>query len=198
MKIHANTGRTKKAGAAELRTEQLREHIAELLAGPERSELTGYGFNLARNMAEAEELVQAACFKALQYAASYDPSRPLMGWVKTILRNALYDSRRHDRLIVSLDLPSDVGDGLTLADSLADSADPVEVRMEQEGGTAALLQAVAELPKETRRVVTLCDLEGLTYEAAANQLGIPLGTVRSRLSRGRQVLREKVGQLDFA
>jgi RNA polymerase sigma-70 factor (ECF subfamily) len=134
----------------------------------------------------------------LQYAASYDPSRPLMGWVKTILRNALYDSRRHDRLIVSLDLPSDVGDGLTLADSLADSADPVEVRMEQEGGNAALLQAVAELPKETRSVVTLCDLEGLTYEAAAAQLGIPLGTVRSRLSRGRQVLREKVGQLDFA
>ena len=60
------------------------------------------------------------------------------------------------------------------------------------------MQAVAELPKETRRVVTLCDLEGLTYEAAAAQLGIPLGTVRSRLSRGRQVLREKVGQLDFA
>jgi RNA polymerase sigma-70 factor (ECF subfamily) len=55
-----------------------------------------------------------------------------------------------------------------------------------------------ELPKETRRVVTLCDLKGLTYEAAAAQLGIPLGTVRSRLSRGRQVLREKVGQLDFA
>jgi len=60
------------------------------------------------------------------------------------------------------------------------------------------LQAVAELPKETRRVVTLCDLKGLTYEAAAAQLGIPLGTVRSRLSRGRQVLREQVGQLDFA
>jgi RNA polymerase sigma-70 factor (ECF subfamily) len=179
----------------ELRTEQLRQDIDAVWLGPDRAELTGFGFSLTQNMTEAEELVQATCFKAFQNAAIYDPRRSLMAWLKTILRHAYYDSRRHSRHYVSLDFPVDA-EGLTLGDTLADSGVPVEVRMEQEGGTAALLQAMAELPKAVRRVVSLCDLEGLTYEAAAAHLGIPLGTIRSRISRGRQALREKIGRLD--
>jgi RNA polymerase sigma-70 factor (ECF subfamily) len=72
---------------------------------------------------------------------------------------------------------------------------PVEVRMERERETAALLRAMAELPKAVRRPVSLCDLEGLTYEAAAVRLGVPMGTVRSRLARGRRLLRENVCRL---
>lgn len=180
----------------ELRTERLRQHLDSLLAGPELSELRGFGFRLTMNWPEAEELVQLACFKALRSAAIYDQRRSLLGWLKAILRNAFCDEVRHARLNVSLALPV-CGDGnSTLGDTLAGLDVPVEERMEQEGGTTALLEAISTLPRPLRRVVTLCDLQDMTYEDAASRLGIALGTVRSRVSRARRVLREKVGRLD--
>lgn len=179
----------------ELRIERLRQHLDALLAGPDISELQGFGYRLTRNWAEAEELVQVACFKALRSAAVYDPKRSLLGWLKAILRNAFYDETRRTRHSVSLALTV-CGDGdFTLGDTLAGVDVPVEERMEREGGTAALLGAIAALPRPSRRAVTLCDLEGMTYEDAASRLGVAVGTVRSRVSRARQVLREKVGPL---
>jgi RNA polymerase sigma-70 factor (ECF subfamily) len=180
---------------ADYRAEQLRRHMASLLAGPARSELTGVGFNLTRNMGEAEELVQATCSKAFQYAAIYDPRRPLMGWLKTILRNAFIDGKRYARNFVSLEIPNHVGGDVTIGESLADSGVPIEVRMEQEEEAAVLWRAIAELPEAVQRAVSLCDLEGMTYEAAAAQLGVPMGSIRSRISRGRQALREKIQHL---
>jgi len=178
----------------QVRTEHLRRHMDSLLTGPECIELRGFGYSLTEDWGEAEELVQVACFKALRSAATYDPSRSLLAWLKSILRNAFFDRVRNSRLTVSLTHP--VGGGLTVGDSFVDSVVSVEVRMEQERGTAALLKAIADLPTALRCIVTLCDLEGMTYEGAATRLRIPLGTVRSRLSRCRLVLREKVGQMD--
>ena len=199
MKRHcvkvATAGGTAGTASLEAATEQLGRDMNTLLSGPERSELTNFAFTLTKNWPEAEELVQAACFKAFRYAASYDPRRPLMGWLKTILRNSFCDGMRHSRLNVSLDAEGDADDGPTLGESLAAPDVPLEVRIERAGGTAALLQAMAELPKAVRRPVSLCDLEGLSYEAAAARLGIPLGTVRSRLARGRRLLRENVHRL---
>jgi RNA polymerase sigma-70 factor (ECF subfamily) len=176
----------------EFRTEQLRRDLDSLWAGPDRSQLTDFAFSLAKNLPEAEELVQAACFRAFRYSAIYDARRPLLGWLKTILRNSFCDGIRHSRLNVSLDVESDTGDGITLGESLTAPDVPVEVLMERERGTAALLQAMAELPKAVRRPVSLCDFEGLSYDAAAVRLGIPVGTVRSRLARGRRLLRENI------
>jgi RNA polymerase sigma-70 factor (ECF subfamily) len=179
----------------ELRAEQLRRDLDSLLAGPERSELEAYGLTLARNLPEAEELVQAACFKALRCAAIYDPRRPLMAWLKTILRNAFCDGRRQSRLTVSLDVEAEDGGDCTFGDLLAAPDLPADVRMEREGETAVLWRAISELPAPVRQIVALRDIEGLTYEAAASRLRLPLGTVRSRLSRGHRVLRENVQRL---
>jgi RNA polymerase sigma factor (sigma-70 family) len=192
---HADEYREIAALDGELRTERLRQHLKSILTGPELSELRGFGFRLTANWPEAEELVQVACFKALRSAAIYDQRRALLGWLKAILRNAFYDETRHARLGVSLTLPV-CGDGdFTLGDTLEGLDVPVEERLEREGGTAALLEAIADLPRPSRRAVTLCDLEGMTYEDAASRLGIAVGTVRSRVSRARQVLREKIGPL---
>ena len=176
----------------ELRTERLRQDLASILAGPDLSELRGFGFRLTMNWPDAEELVQIACFKALRSAATYDPNRSLAGWLKSILRNAFYDRYRHSRLSVSLTLPS--GEGQTLGDSFVDASGPLEAHLERAGSMAALFQAIDELPKVVRRIVRLCDLEGMTYEAAASRLRVPIGTVRSRLWRGHKVLREKAEQ----
>jgi RNA polymerase sigma-70 factor (ECF subfamily) len=177
----------------ELRTEQLRRDMDSLLIGPERFELTGFAFNLTKNLSEAEEMVQAACCRAFRYASVYDARRPLLRWLKVILRNVFRDGKRHSRLNVSLELQT--GDGFTLGDSLIDSDVPVEVRMELFGEVAALCRAMSELPREVRRPVSLRDLEGMTYEAVAARLRVPLGTVRSRIWRGRRLLRERVDLL---
>lgn len=179
----------------ELRSEQLRRDLGSLLTGPDRSQLTDFAFSLAKNLPEAEELVQAACFRAFRYASIYDARRSLIGWLKAILHNAFCDGRRQARQTVSLDVESDMGGGFTLGDALAAPELPADVCLEREGRTAVLLQAIAELPASARRVVSLCDIEGMTYEAAAVRLRLPLGTVRSRLSRGHRVLRENVARL---
>jgi RNA polymerase sigma-70 factor (ECF subfamily) len=186
-----------KAATASLEdaNEQLRRDMNSLLSGPESLELANFAFSLAKNRPEAEELVQAACVKAFRYAASYDSRRPLMGWLKIILRNGFCDARRHARLTVSLDDEAHTSGGVTLGDCLAASELPADVRLEREGRTAVLLRAIADLPVPARKVVSLCDVEGLTYEAAAVRLRLPVGTVRSRLSRGHQVLRENVLRL---
>jgi RNA polymerase sigma-70 factor (ECF subfamily) len=199
MKRHfvkvATAGGTAATASLEATTEQLRRDMNTLLSGPESLELANFAFSLAKNGPEAEELVQAACVKAFRYAASYDPKRPLIAWLKTILRNSFCDGRRQARLTVSLDDDAHTSGGVTLGDCLAASELPADVRLERERGTAVLLRAVAELPIPAREVVSLCDVEGLTYEAAAVRLRLPLGTVRSRLSRGHRVLRENVLRL---
>ena len=179
----------------EVRTEQLRRDMDSLLTGPGRGKLTNFALSLTKNLAEAEELVQAACVKALHYGAGYDSRRSLSGWLMTILRNDLYDGRRHSRLNVSLDHEGDADDGFSLGDTLVGPDLPIEFRMEREGETAALWQAVSEIPKPARHIVSLCHVEGMTYEDAAARLRIPLGTVRSRLSRGHRVLRERFHSL---
>ncbi len=177
----------------ELRTEELRRDMDSLLIGPGRSELTAFALGLTKNLPEAEELVQAACCRAFQYAAVYDSRRPLLRWLRTILRNLFLDGKRHSRLCVSLEM--ETGGGFTLLDSLADPDVPIEVRMERAGGEAVLYRAMAGLPREVRRSVSLRDLEGMSYEAVAARLGVPLGTVRSRICRGRRLLRERVDLL---
>jgi RNA polymerase sigma-70 factor (ECF subfamily) len=177
----------------ELRSEQLRRDMDSLLIGPGRSELMAFAFGLTKNHSEAEEMVQAACCRAFRYASVYDARKPLLRWLKVILRNVFRDGKRHSRLNISLELQT--GDGFTLGDSLMDLGAPVEVRMERDRGTAALSQAMAELPKEVRRPVSLRDLEGMTYEAVAARLRVPLGTVRSRIWRGRRLLRDRVDLL---
>ena len=178
----------------ELRTEQLRQDMESLLTGPDRSELRNFAHSLTKNLTEAEELTQATCVKAFRYASVYDARRPLVGWLKAILRNAFYDGVRHSRLTLSLDVEAD--EGFTLGDMLAAPDVPADARIERAGATQALLQAMAELPKAVRRLVSLCDMEGMSYEAAASRLNVPLGTVRSRLARGRRLLREAFVRLN--
>ena len=99
------------------------------------------------------------------------------------------------RLTVSLDIEAEDGGGDTFGDLLAAPDLPAEVRMEREGEAAVLLRAITELPAPVRRIVALRDIRGMSYEVAAACLRLPLGTVRSRLSRGHRVLRENVRRL---
>ena len=111
----------------------------------------------------------------------------LRAWLFTILHNQhVNDVRRSVREGVSIPV-EDMAPALTAA---ADAEASLQLR--------DLERAIARLPDEQRQVILLVGLEGMPYEEAATVLGIPIGTVRSRLSRGRDMLRELMDMKDEA
>jgi RNA polymerase sigma-70 factor (ECF subfamily) len=167
------------------------EAIREFAQGPEQAQLEGLAYNLCRNAEEARELVQEACFRALK-GRTYDPRRPLGAWLTTTVRNICADLRRRASWRdVSLDAPAPEGD-CCLAEALVDGLLPVGQAMESEEARRVVRAALASLPEHHRQVVELCDLEGVSYDAAARRLGIRVGTLRSRLVRARARLRRSL------
>jgi RNA polymerase sigma-70 factor (ECF subfamily) len=136
---------------------------------------------LARDPHDAEDVVQEACMRALRYLGSLrgEDARP---WFLTIVRRAFYDWIAHNR-------PADVvGDDETI-DALADDTAPgPEQTAMRRADAKALADALAELPLAYREVLVLRELEDLSYKEIARVADIPLGTVMSRLARGRALL----------
>ena len=141
---------------------------------------------LVRNSADAEDVVQEALVRGLQYFDGYRGGSS-RSWFLAIVRNvaltALGTRQRHPQ--VSID--ADGGDALLgelAGAAVGEGAAPAEIA----GGEQELeapRRAIAALPAEQRAVVVLRDIEGLGYREIAEVLGIPIGTVMSRLSRGR-------------
>ena len=164
------------------------EAIRELLEGPEQAQLKGLAFNLCRNADEARELVQEACFRTLN-GGTYNPRRPLGAWLTAIVKNVFTDSRKRSSWRdVSLYGTTPERDSY-LVEVLADGSLPVAETLEREETRKVVQAALASLSEHHRQIVELCDLEEVSYVDAARRLGIPLGTVRSRLVRARATLR---------
>lgn len=164
--------------------------LKNMLEGVDGKELRDYALMLCQDRGEAEDLVQEACFRALKAQAQFDPTRRLVAWVSRILRNAYYDSRRGAKLKVSLDEPWVLGEeplGLLL-EAVADGEMGVLEKMVQTEEAASIIRKLARLPRGNREAVVLCDLNGLKYEDAANELRISVGNLKSRLYRGRAML----------
>lgn len=128
---------------------------------------------LARAPADADDLVQATCVKALAAAKSFTPGTRVDSWLFRIMRNHFIDTYRKNRPVSAIDEAEDVvgEDGRAM----------LQARLEL-GEVAA---AVARLPEEQRSVLMLICVEGLSYREASEVLGVPIGTVMSRLSRAR-------------
>ena len=147
---------------------------------------------LTRNRAEAEDVVQEAFLRAFRSFDRFDPGTNCRAWLFTILRNVFLNRVRAQGREV---LEAEVGD-----------LDQVEVATEAQAGwnpEEQFLQtmlhgdidrALATLPLAFREAVLLVDLEGLTYREVAEVLECPIGTVMSRLSRGRALLRRVLGR----
>jgi RNA polymerase sigma-70 factor (ECF subfamily) len=135
---------------------------------------------LTRSDAEAEDVVQDACVRALRYFSSLrdDDAR---AWLFTIVRNAWYSrlSRRPD-----------LEDAATrgIQDEPPDGALDPEERLLQQHTVALVRSALERLPVDFREVIVLREIEGLSYKEIAAVVGVPIGTVMSRLARGRERL----------
>lgn len=146
--------------------------------------LQRYARSLTRDVSRADDLVQDTLERALVKRALWQEGTNLRAWLFTILHNTHVNSVRNAaREGVSVDVED-------VASMLVTQAHQ-EKRLELKDADKAL----STLPKEQRQVILLIGLEGLNYEGAASVLRIPLGTVRSRLSRGRVALREKLNPI---
>jgi RNA polymerase sigma-70 factor (ECF subfamily) len=135
---------------------------------------------LARDADHADDLVQETLIRALRALPQLDPGGNLRAWLFTILQNVLRGEwRRRRRSPVRHEVDVD------------DAPEPAEKGGQYEtAALAELADAIRHLPPRFREVLMLCGVEGFDYEEAAAVLGVPVGTIRSRLSRARAMLKE--------
>lgn len=157
----------------------------EELALPLLPSLYNHAFWLTRNRAETEDLTQETISKALRAFDSFEQGTNFKAWMFRILRNTFLTSRTG--LAISR---TDYLEDSPSAEELLDSSPTPEsnlIRLENE---AALHRALEQLQPAMREVLLLCDVEGLKYKEIALVLDVPIGTVMSRISRARDVLRQ--------
>lgn len=149
---------------------------------------------LTRNRAEAEDLVQEACLRGFRNFHRFNPGTNCRAWLLTILRNIFLNRRRRaEREVLEEDAAvwESSPESATLPTSASDNPEEELLQTLLHGDVDRALRG---LPLAFREAVVLADLEGLSYKEVAQVLGCPIGTVMSRLSRGRHLLRQALGR----
>ena len=144
--------------------------------------LRRYARALTRDETAADDLVQDCLVRGLAKQHLWKEGTDLRAWLFTILHNQYVNQVRRSVREGATVAVSETEPSLTHA---ADQGKRLELR--------DLDRALAKLPAEQRTVILLVGLEGMRYEAVAEIIGVPVGTVRSRLSRGREALRRLMG-----
>ena len=139
--------------------------------------LRRFAFGLAGSLDEADDLVQAACERALARRDQYEPGTRLVSWMYRIVQTTWIDQVRRQRTV-------SVDPALLAEYPGGDAVGEAESRL----ALAEVRQAIAVLSPEHRTVLLLVSVEGLAYREAAEILGLPIGTIMSRLARGRLAL----------
>ncbi len=156
-------------------------------------------WRICGNRTDAEDLAQETFVRAFEAIARFDGRARFYTWLFRIAANLAISAGRRERRARTVSL--DGGPRLVHEDEApagerlaVETASPQESVMDREA-QALVLSALAELDEEYRVVVTLRDLESLSYEEIAEVLEVPVGTVKSRLHRGRLALRERLAPL---
>ena len=152
---------------------------------PEIEVLYRVARSITRNPTDAEDLVQDTMLRAYRAVHRFDGRHP-RAWLLTIMRNAQINRVRRKRPELLRDPDSAME---RLADEDADDLGPEAVVVEREFDSE-VENALAALPEKFRAVVDLVDIQGLSYQETADLLGVPTGTVMSRLHRARNRIRK--------
>ncbi|MET0424094.1 MAG: sigma-70 family RNA polymerase sigma factor [Actinoplanes sp.] len=148
-----------------------------------------HGFRLTADWALADDVVSDTFLQAWRLRGRVDPDGgSLRPWLLGIATNITRNLRRGDRRYRAAALACTRLDQVT-----ADHADATDGRVDDARRLAAAMTALAALPRADREVFALCVWEELDYASVAEALGIPIGTVRSRLSRAREKVRRELG-----
>ncbi len=147
--------------------------------------LRRFAHALCRNSADADDLTQAAVERAMRSKSQWVTGTRLDSWLYRIMRNLWIDTVRVRSRRSKVEAPAEEAEQL--------GEDPTAA-MDAALDLQRMMQAMQRLPDEQREVVALILIEGFGYAETAETLGIPVGTVSSRLARGRTALLESVGE----
>jgi RNA polymerase sigma-70 factor (ECF subfamily) len=147
--------------------------------------LRRFAHALSRDSADADDLTQSTVERALRSRDQWRPGSRLDSWAYRIMRNLWIDTARSRARRVVYEAPEE--EGMTVGD---DPAPAVEAAIDLK----RLVALMSRLPDEQREVVALILIEGFGYREASEMLGLPIGTVSSRLVRGRTALLAMVGE----
>ena len=157
-------------------TEEISEGIVALLP-----RLRRFARSLSRNQHDADDLVQSAVERAWRHLAQLKPGANLASWMFGIMKNAWIDNLRAGRRRGEVALPEDSGEH--------PAVNPTDI----DASLWSVAEAMDKLPEEQRLAVALVLVEGMSYKEAAEVLEIPMGTLTSRLARGRTALAQALG-----
>lgn len=165
----------------------------EKLARTQHKKIYGICYRFTGSPTEAEDLTQEVFIKMFRNISNFDPAKGGFGtWLSTLTRNMLVDNYRRSRMDRASDSLDETyageEDGPTKAERLQDSRPSQEHHVAGLELRAQIQQALAQVSPELREAVILRDLEDMDYKEIAEVLGIPQGTVKSRISRGRAEL----------
>ena len=174
------------------KTKQIKDQIFETELLPHIDALHTFAYHLAFNEEDAKDLVQETFLKSYRALDSYEPGTNAKAWLFKILKNAYINHyRRKARRPTQVDYEDYIGYQDLEEGSTVEFFDLREEIFDNLIGDE-VTYAVNSLPVNFRAVVLLCDVEGFTYEEIARIIDIPIGTVRSRLHRARNMLKEKL------
>ena len=139
-------------------------------------------YRLTGNHDDAQDLVQEVLLRVSRGLATYQPGS-MEGWLSRIATNAFLDDVRRKKRRPVEALPED-------AERVLPGALPADEALDAANLPDHVQDAVRALPPDYRAAVVLCDVVGLPYDEIAEALDVPIGTVRSRIHRGRSLLRE--------
>lgn len=164
----------------------------ESLLAPQLDAAYGLALHLTREAADAQDVVQEAALLACRHFARFEPGTNFRAWFLRIVVNCFYSrcrrTKRERRLLEASPEPDSGDEGAPVGHGERAGAD-VSAEVIDRLERAEVVRALAALPDEFRTVCVLFFLQDQSYQMIATQLDLPIGTVRSRLHRGRRLLR---------
>lgn len=159
---------------------------------PHLDSLYNFGLRLTADPSDAEDLVQDTIVKAFRFFDSYEKGTNAKAWLFRILKNSFINNYRKN-----LKKPQEVD-----YDEVSSFYENIRAERTDTSDLEHLIfrdlmddnftKALSKLPEDFRTVVLLCDVDGFTYEEISNMLDVPIGTIRSRLHRGRNLLKTEL------
>jgi RNA polymerase sigma-70 factor (ECF subfamily) len=154
--------------------------------------LYNFAYRLTLDEDDANDLVQDTYLKAYRFFDSYEPGTNAKAWLFRILKNSFINEfRKKSKQPAKVDY-SDLENTYNSDDTESNATVDLRVETERDKIGDEVARALNELDVDFRTAIILCDLEGFTYEEMSKILDIPIGTVRSRLHRARNLLKEKL------
>jgi RNA polymerase sigma-70 factor (ECF subfamily) len=159
---------------------------------PHKTVLYNRALYLTKNADDAQDLMQETLFKAYRFWDKFEKGTNIVGWLTQIMKNSYINNyRKESRSPRTVELDENFSHDRSEPEPLA-AIHHAEEKDAKDIFEDEIASSLESLPSAFRTVVVLSDLRGFTYDEIASAIAVPVGTVRSRLHRGRKMLRERL------